>query len=325
MPEWVVDRLREVLPPGWELVVVGSSSDASGDGAHGVSAEALAAVRDAEVYLGLGVPAELLRVGTRVRWVHTGTAGVGASLSPEMLSRDVIFTNSAGIHGPPMAESVVGMILYFARGFDFAVRGQAEARWWKEPFEGADTPVREVAGSTVGILGFGGIGREVARRVMALGARVLALKRRPAEAVEGVQILLGRDGLVQLARESDYFVITAPHTPETEGIVGAELLGAMKPGAVLVNVARGALVDEDALVRALRSGRLRGAALDVFRTEPLPPEHPLWRCPNVLITPHVSAFTRGYWEREWALIEENLRRYLDGRPLVNVVDKQAGY
>lgn len=326
MPDWVAERLRAVLPPDWELVVVGSASDATGDGAHGVSAEALAAVADAEVYLGLGVPGELLRAGPRLRWVHTGTAGVGASLSPEMLARDVLFTNSAGVSAPPMAETVVGMILYFARGFDFAVRGQARAQWWKGPFEGPDTAVREVAGSIVGILGFGGIGREVARRVIALGARILALKRRRAgEAMEGIEVLFGRDGLLRLARESDYLVVAAPHTRETQGIVSAELIAAMKPGAVLVNVSRGALVDEGALVEALRAGRLRGAALDVFATEPLPPEHPFWRLPNVLVTPHVSAFTPRYWERECALIEENLRRYLEGRPLLNVVDKRAGY
>ncbi|MBI4539655.1 MAG: D-2-hydroxyacid dehydrogenase [Gemmatimonadetes bacterium] len=329
LPAWVVDRIRRVLPDNWDMVVIGSLSDASGDGAHGVSGETLAAVADAEIYLGLGVPASLLRAGPRLRWVHTGTAGVGASLSPELLARDVIFTNSAGVHGPPIADTVLAVILHFARGLDFAVRGQAEARWWSTPFHGEDSPVREIAGGIVGILGLGGVGREVARRVTALGARVVALKRRPParapEGMEGVEVLAGPEGLARLAREPDYLVLTAPETRETQGMIGPAFLSQMKPSTVLINVARGSLVDEDALVEALRTGRLRGAGLDVFRTEPIPPDHPLWRLPNVLIMPHVSACTPRYWERECALIEENLRRYLEGLPLLNVVDREAGY
>src|SRR5690606_1309241 len=192
-------------------------------------------------------------------------------------------------------------------------------------FEAADTPVREVAGTTLGLVGFGGIGREVASRARALGMEVLALRRRRAEAPQGVEVHSGPEGLAELLRRSDHLVLALPETPETRGMIGAAELAGMKEGAVLVNVARGGVLDEEALARALEGGRLRGAALDVFREEPLPPESPLWGLPNVLVTAHVSATSRGFWRRETDLIVENLRRYLAGEPLLNEVDKQAGY
>lgn len=323
-PEWVFSRIAALLPKGWEMVVVDSMADGTGDGGESASSEAIAAVADAEVYFGFGIPAAILRAGPGLRWVHSGTAGVAGSLTPEMLECDVIFTNSAGVHAPAMAETVLGMILHFARGFDLALRGQAEARWAKERFDAADSPVREVAESTVGIFGFGGIGREVATRVRSLGARVLAARRRPT-VMEGVEVRTGAGALEWLLDESDYLVLAAPETPETRGIIDARALARLRAGAVLINVARGSLVDEDALVDALRTGRLRGAGLDVFTTEPLPSSSPLWRLPSVLITPHVSSYTHRFWERETALVEENLSRYLSGRPLLNVVDKRVGY
>ncbi len=325
IPGWVVDRLRAALPADWEARVITAPADGTADGGGAASPEALTAVRDAEVYLGFGVSADVLRAGTGLRWVHSGTAGVGSSLTPEMRARDVVFTNSAGVHAPAMAETVLGMMLHFGRGLDLAVRAQAAVRWDKRRLDGEDAPVREVAGSTVGILGFGGIGREVAARARALGARVVALKRRPTSADGGVEVVFGARGLDRVLAESDFLVLAAPETPETRGLIDAAALERMRPHAVLVNVARGGLVDEDALVTALRSGRLRGAALDVFATEPLPEASPLWRLDNVLVTPHVSAYTHRFWERECALVEENLARYLGRRPLLNVVDKRAGY
>ncbi|HEX6939990.1 MAG TPA: D-2-hydroxyacid dehydrogenase [Longimicrobiales bacterium] len=325
LPAWVADRLRAALPPDWTLHIVSTPADGTGDGAAAASAEVIEAVRSAEAYFGYGVPAEILRQGAGLRWVHSGTAGVRSSLTPEMLERDVVFTNSAGVHAPAMAETVLAMILHFARGLDHAVRAQAAGRWDKRGFDAVDAPVREVAGSTVGIVGYGGIGREVAKRARAFGARVIALKRRPARPERDVEIVYGRDGLERILEESDYIVLSAPETPETQGLIDAAALARLRPHAVLVNVARGGLVDEDALVDALRGGRLRGAALDVFATEPLPETSPLWRLPNVLITPHVSAYTHRFWERECALLEANLARYLAGQPLLNVVDKRAGY
>jgi phosphoglycerate dehydrogenase-like enzyme len=259
-----------------------------------------------------------------------------------MIDGPIVFTNSAGIHAEPVAEAVLAMILHFGRGFDFAAAAQRRREWWKRPYYEADTPLFELPEVTIGILGFGGIGREVARRVAALGSRVLALKRRTPVAADAalepvgggaslasrIEVLGVAAGLDRLLAESDVLVITAPETAETRGLIDASALARMRPGALLVNVARGNIVDESALLGALRSGRLRGAALDVFWKEPLPEDHPLWEMPNVLVSPHVSPVTHGFWRREAGLILRNLERYLRRAPLEaweNVVDKRSGY
>ena len=336
MPSWVPEEIGAALPEGWVLRVMETEADGTGDGVANVSPALLEAIQDAEIYLGYGVPAALLREGSRLRWVHTGAAGVGGSLTPEMLSSPVLFTNSKGIHGPPMGDTAMGMILHFARGLDFAVASQCRGVWDTDPFFRADHPLVELAESTVGLLGFGGAGREVGKRALALGARVLAYDRGPeafgATASSGedsrgacLEALHGPEGFARLLEESDFLVLTAPETPETRGMMDATALARMRPSAVLINLSRGALVDEEALVAALEGGRLRGAGLDVFAGEPLPPGHRLWSLPNVLITPHVSAVTRSFWRRQTALIVENLRRFLAGEPLLNLVDKAAGF
>ena len=342
MPDWVRGEIRAALPAGWELVIVDEETDGSGDGAARVSPAILEAVSGAEVYFGYGIPAELLEAGAQLRWVHSGAAGVGSALTPTMLASPVVFTNSAGIHAPPMAETVLAMLLFFGRGLDIAIGAQRRAEWSSEDYYMAGAPLRELSSSTVGIIGFGGIGREVARRVASLGARVIAVKRttpRPGEAdlepVGGgatlgsrIELVHGASGLDTVLRESDAVVVAAPDTAATRGLIDAAAIGRMKPGAVLVNVARGKIVDEAALADALAEGRIRGAGLDVFSKEPLPSEHPLWVLPNVLLTPHVSAVTRGFWRRETDLIVRNLERYLTDAPIAdweNVVDKRAGY
>ncbi|MEJ2185390.1 MAG: D-2-hydroxyacid dehydrogenase [Gemmatimonadota bacterium] len=324
LPDGVPDRIRAVLPDEWSLTVVDALSDGSGDGSGRATAEALAAVADAEVYLGLGIPAAILDAGPQLRWVHTGTAGVGSWLTPQMRQRDILFTNSAGVFGPAMAETVLAFLLHFARGLHVARRVQQAGTWDKTAFDGPEQPFRELGRSTVGIVGLGGVGREVARRCAALGARVLGLRRR-AGTVDGVEVVRGPDGLQRILRESDYVVVTAPETAETAGMLDAAAFAHMQAHAVVVNVGRGRIMDEDALVAALREGAIGGAALDVFATEPLPDGHPLWTAPNVLLTPHVSAYTGHFWEREAELIMENVRRYLAGQALLNVVDKSAGY
>lgn len=330
MPDWALDELREALPADWDLVVVPSAVDGSGDGGRiPPSEDVLRAVTGARVYIGFGIPREVLAAGAdTLEWVHSGAAGVGGSLHEAMMRSTVRFTNSAGVHAPPMAETVVGMILYFARGLDFAVAGQRAGVWNDEPFLAIDTPVRELATMTVGIFGYGGIGREVGRRLAALGCHVIGLGRSLSDAPvddHGVERLHGEGGLARLLRESDVLVVAAPETAETRNFFDAERIHALRRGVLLVNVARGRIVDEDALAEALRDGHLRGAALDVFATEPLPHGHPLWTAPNTLLTPHVSAVTRGFWRREMDLILENLERLLDGRLLLNEVDRERGY
>ncbi|HUH13823.1 MAG TPA: D-2-hydroxyacid dehydrogenase [Longimicrobiales bacterium] len=324
MPAQVADEVRAALGGGWTLRVVDTPVAGTADGT-GPPAEALAALADAEVYLGMGVPAEVLRAGPGLRWVHTGTTGVGGSLSSEMRARDVVFTNSRGVHGPPVADTALAMVFHFARGLDLAVRAQARGAWDTSAFDDARPPLRELAASTVGVIGLGSIGEEVAARARALGCRVLGLRRRPLGAPPGVELLSGDDGLRALLAESHFVVLCAPETAATRGLLDAEALGSMRADGVLVNVGRGGLVDEDALAQALAAGRLRGAGLDVFVREPLPPGHPFWRLPNVLITPHVSSYTDRFWARETELMVDNLGRWQRGAPLRNVVDKDAGY
>ena len=335
-PDWFVGHLQDALPDDWKIVVIEEDSDGSGDGSARVSAGVLAAVRDARAYLGFGIAAEVLTEGRALEWVHTGAAGVGKSLTPEMLASPVRFTNSAGIHAIPMAETVLGMILYFARGLDFAVAGMREGRWSTDSFYEAESPIRELSQSVVGIIGVGGIGRAIALRAAAFGAGVIGLRRSPVpqgetpawagEAGPGeIRVVSGEDGFAEVLSESDYLVLSAPATAETEGLISRDAIAALRKGAVLINVSRGSLVDEDALLDALRSGHVRGVGLDVFAREPLAHGHPLWGLPNVLLTPHVSAVTRTFWRREADLILKNLDHLLAGEPLRNEVDKVRGY
>ena len=328
-PASFVEALRAALPEEWELIEVSAPVSGRGDG-HGVSEEALHAIRGAEIYFGLGLPRELLLAGlaapARLRWVHTGAAGVRSLLHPELLNSGVTLTNSAGIHAEPIADTVLGMMLHFARGLDIAVRAQQRREWRSDLYESRDGGVRELAGATLGIIGYGGIGRAVARRAHALGMNVIALRRSAATDDDPIaDVRSGDDQLERLLRESDFLVVTVPSTAETRGMIGAPELAAMKPHAVIINVARGDVVGETALIEALRRCTLRGAGLDVFTHEPLAAESPLWDLPNVLITPHVSATSPRYWEREGELILDNLERYLTGRELRNVVDPAAGY
>jgi phosphoglycerate dehydrogenase-like enzyme len=325
-PADLADRLRARLGTGWELVEVEAPVSGRGDGS-GTSAEAIEAMRGAEIFFGLGLSRDLLLAGLdagRLRWVHTGAAGVASLLHPELRTSGIILTNSAGIHAEPIAETVMAMLLHFARGLDHTVRAQHRRTWDASPFESGDG-IRELAGATLGIVGYGGIGRAVARRATALGMHVLATRRRAQEDEDGVEMLSGADALSGLLERSDVVVLSVPATEETRSLIDADALARMKRDAILINVARGSVVDEEALVAMLRERRLRGAALDVFAAEPLPEDSPLWTLDNVLITPHVSATSPRFWEREGALMLDNVGRYLSGATLRNVVDVTAGY
>ncbi len=330
LPDSARGAIRAAAPPGWTVRFMETLADASGDGIPNVTDELLDAVADARVYMGYGIPAEVLEAGRKLEWVHSGAAGVASSLTPAMMSQSILFTNSAGIHAVPMAETVMAMMLYFARGLDVAVRCQRQGEWGAPRYWAADAPVREVGASTVGVIGYGGIGREVARRAAALGSRVVAARRRGGGVATGpgseIEVGAGAATLERAFTESDYVVLTLPETDETRGIATRERLFAMRPGSVLINVARGRLVDEDALLDALEpGGPLWGAGLDVFCREPLPTGHPFYRHPRILMTPHVSATTRGFWARQTTLITDNLGRFARGERLRNLVDKAAGY
>lgn len=329
IPGWAKEGIASSFPADWAVEFIEAAADGRSDGG-GVSPEALAAVQGAEVYIGLGVPRELFLAATsasetHLRWIHTGAAGVGALLYPELMESDIVLTNSAGIHAPAMSETVIAMMLHFARGIDFAVRAQTTGRWDPTPFETRIGDVAEIEGSTIGIIGFGGIGQAVARKAAAMGLSVLAMRRSARAGPGDIEMLTGAHALEQLLRRSDYVVVAVPATAMTKGLLGSTELNMLRRDAVLINVARGEIIDEAALVDRLREGQLRGAALDVFATEPLPADSPLWTMPNVLITPHVSATTPRFWLREVELVRDNIARYLAGRGLRNVVDRSRGY
>jgi len=321
----VVAAIRAAVAGDWEVVEVAAPINSDGDGSGG-SPEAVAAAHGAEIYLGFGLPPAVVDAARdSLRWAHTCTAGVGSVIDRLRGSR-IVLTNSAGIHAEPIADWVLAAIAHFARSFDVLVRAQAERRWSQDVFGDRTVPVRELARLRVGIFGLGGIGSAVARRALALGMRAAGVRRHPAAGgPPGVAWVGGPGDLERLAAESDVLVVAAPRTSGTDGAVGRAVLERLPPGATVVNVSRGALLDSDALLDLLDRQALRGAALDVFATEPLPPDHPLWAHPRVLVSPHVSPVTDHFWEREAALILENLGRYLAGSPLRNVVDLDAGY
>ena len=309
----------------WRVELVAAANDSDGDGAGG-SAEAVAVAAGAEIYIGWGIPESVVAAGRgSLRWVHSAAAGVSASLTAALRESGVVFTNSAGVHAEPIAEWVVGAVLHFFRGMDLAAAAQREHRWAKDELTGLPSPFRELAGSRVAVYGLGGIGRAVAARLVALGAQVRGVRRRPALGGPSGVSVVGPGQAAWALEGAAAVVVAAPLTGHTRSAIGAAELALLTDGAVLVNVSRGAVVEEPALLAALESGKLRGAALDVFEREPLPPEHAFWGHPRVLVHPHVAAATAGFWAREQALVLENWARYRDGRELLNVVDTGAGY
>jgi phosphoglycerate dehydrogenase-like enzyme len=320
-------RLQRETPDGWQVVAVQAPTSSDGDGPDGGSDEAVRLIRDAEVYFGFGFSKELLAAQRRLRWVHSAAAGVGNVLNTGIASTDILITNSAGVHGPPIAEFVVAGVLHFLRGLDVAIAQQRRGEWSKAFFVADDSPLRELKDCRVLIVGAGGLGGETARRLSALGARCVGLRRRPALGTpEGFAEVARLDELELRLPRTDVLVLAAPLTADTSELMSRARLALLPSHAIVVNVARGALLDEAALADLLAAGRLRGAVLDVFRREPLEAESPLWRLSNALVVPHVSPVSpRRFWPRQLDLFLDNWRRYVRGEPLRNLVDTQAGY
>lgn len=276
--------------------------------------EAVPHLPEAEVLYTWGFPGELLPRAKRLRWVQIMGAGVDRFLTAP-LPPDVKLTRAPGVFGPWMAQYTLGWLLWVTLRME-AVRQAQQARRWA-PFN-AD----RLHGRTLGILGAGSIGRAIARAARAFGMRVTGVTR-SGRRVAGVDRVYGRGALRAFLREADYVVVVLPLTPETRGIIGEPELRAMKPSAWLVNIGRGPLVDEAALIRALQERWIAGAILDVFPKEPLPPEHPLWGLPNVVVTPHIAGPSTP--EEIAPIFNANLRRYLAGRRLLGLVDRRRGY
>jgi phosphoglycerate dehydrogenase-like enzyme len=266
-----------------------------------------------------------LSAAPRLRWVHSPAAGVGGMLFPAMIESPVVVTNSRGISAGTIAEHVLAVMLARFRKLSLAFHSQSLRQWAQEAFV-AQSPLRTIAGARVLVVGLGSIGSATASRLIALGARVTATRRTPTQpAPEGVEAIVPPDRLHELLPGADVVVIAAPQTRETRALIGAPELAAMRRDALLVNVSRGRLVDEAALVAALTNTPTLAAALDVFEEEPLPPTSPLWALPNVLITPHISGFRPDHWDAVTELFADNLRRFDAGQPLLNIVNKDAGY
>jgi len=318
--------IRRAFGRGFDVVEINSATSSDGDGGAG-SPEAATAARGAEVYLGYGVPpAVAVAALGSLKWAHSAAAGVRATITPEFLATGAVLTNAKGLHAEPMGDWAVASIGFCLRGFHYAVAAQRDARWTKDEFTDGSVPVREFGGTSVGIVGLGGIGSAVARRCVALGMDVRAVRRRPrAPRPRGVTWVGAPRHLVRLATRSDVLVIAAPDTGATRRVVNDAVLRALPRGAYVVSMARGSLLDEQALLMHLESGQVAGCVLDVFSAEPLPQDHVFWRHPRVLVSPHVSAVSDRFWERETALLVDNIRRYRRGARLKNLVDLDAGY
>jgi phosphoglycerate dehydrogenase-like enzyme len=292
---------------------------------HASSAEeAVALIGDAEVAFASELRRPHLAAARRLRWIHSPAVGVGGMLFPEMVASPVVITNSRGVAAETIAEHVAACVLALFRKLPLAIRSQANGEWAQDAIAAAP-PVRMLRGSRVLVIGLGAIGSAVAGTMMALGAAVSAVRRTvAAQAPDGVRVHPA-EALPDLLPHADIVVVAAPHTSRTRGLIGRDELAIMRREAVLVNVSRGALVDEVALADALERGTIAGAALDVFQNEPLPADSPLWRAPNLLITPHTSWIRTDHWDVMTELFAQNLARFEAALPLVNLVDKQVGY
>jgi|SRR6188768_3400714 len=277
---------------------------------------------EADVLFTQRIAPERVAAAERLKWVQTFGAGVEWLLTPSLQRReDLLITNARGIHAQPVAEHVFGLVLMFARQLHRAVRQQSARHWESAALQAG---VSALAGATLGIAGLGAIGRRIAQIGGAFGMRVIALKRTPVGA-SGVERVFGPSQLLPFLKEAEYVVNTLPLTEQTKNYFGTREFAAMRSDAVFINIGRGATVQTDALLRALQSGGIAGAALDVTDPEPLPSEHPLWTLDNVILTPHYAGTHPGYVQRASAIFLENLARFVAGNALTNVIDKHAGY
>jgi phosphoglycerate dehydrogenase-like enzyme len=282
---------------------------------------------DADVFFGFHFPEELLAQARRLTWIQSAGAGIERNLSPAIQASSIALTNASGLAAVPIAEHVIALILMFCRNLHVAYGLQQAARWDRPSvMVGSGAPLRELQGSRVGILGLGPIGAAVAQRAASLGAVVRGLRRRPATSARPpFDAIVGPDGLHSLLGWSDFVVLAVPQTKETDQMIGRREFELMRSDAYLINIARGSVVDEAALIDALQRGVIAGAGLDVFEDEPLPQTSPLWKLPNTIVTPHVAGAMPRYFDRALDLFMANFERLRSGQPLHNLVDKAAGY
>ena len=311
-PPWLADRLRQDFP-NHEFTQL--------SGYEGVSH----AIRDAEAVIAWSLRPEQFAYAKALKWIHSPAAAVHQLMFPELAASNVVVTNAREVHGPVVAEHALALVFALAKRLPLAMHLQQKSIWGQQTIWDEKPTTREIAGGCAVVIGMGNIGREFTRLGHALGMRVLAVREHPQAGAEGADAVFGRDGLHLALPQADYVVLAAPLTPATRNIINEESLKLIKSHCYIINVGRGPLIDDAALVAALSEKRIAGAALDVFPEEPLPASSPYWGMKNVLITPHTAAVTEKLWGRHYELISENLRRHLAGQPLLSVVDKQRGY
>src|SRR5215467_11571305 len=280
---------------------------------------------DTDIFVGYSLRAKQLKDARKLKWIHSTAAGVAQLMYPELREAGVVVTNPSGVFSVPMAEHTMGLILALARNFPDTVRQQDKATWSQQELWDKPQHLSEVNGQVLLIVGYGSIGCELAKRAKAFDMQVWGVTRSGEGDTTHVEKILPAVKLPEALHEADYMVVCAPETAETKHLIGAPELAKMKPGARLINVGRGSLLDEAALICSLKTGALAGAAIDVAETEPLPPISPLWKAPNLFITPHTSALSDRLWIRQTTLLIELLERWFDGRELLNRVNLDHGY
>jgi phosphoglycerate dehydrogenase-like enzyme len=280
---------------------------------------------DTDIFIGYSLRPEQLRYAKKLKWIHSTAAGVAQLMYPELRDSGILVTNPSGIFSVPMAEHVIGLMLALARNFPDSVRYHDRSCWAQQHLWDKPQHLTELNGQLLLIIGYGSIGRELAKRAGALDMRVWGVTRSGRGETTYAEKIISASQLDDALPEADYVVLAAPETPTTRHLMNAARLAKMKRGARFINVARGSLLDEKALVHALEQGHLSGASLDVAATEPLPPDSPLWKAPNLFVTPHTSAVSDRLWIRQTALLMDLLERWFDGRELFNQVDFAKGY
>src|SRR3984957_201335 len=274
---------------------------------------------DTDIFVGYSLRAEQLAGAKKLKWIHSTAAGVAQLMYPELRDSGILVTNPSGIFSVPMAEHAIGMLIALARNFPDSVRYQDQSRWAQQELWDQPQRLTELSGQVLLIVGYGSIGHELARRAKAFGMRVRGVSRsgKGDSALADIIVPIGQ--LHDVLSQADFVVVSAPETSETKHLIGAPELARMKPTARLINVARGSLLDQSALLAALQQEKIAGAALDVTDPEPLPATHPLWKASNLLITPHTSAISDRLWPRQTALLLDLLQRWFEGRDLFNQV------
>ena len=280
---------------------------------------------DTDIFVGYSLRPKQLKDAKKLKWIHSTAAGVAQLMYSELRDSGILVTNPSGIFSVPMAEHTMGLLVALARNFPDSVRQQDRAHWSQQDLWDKPQHLTELNGQVLLIVGYGSIGREVAKRAKGFDLRVWGVTRSGEGDGAHVERMFSVAQLKEVLPEVDYVLICAPETAETKHLIGAAEIAKMKRGARLINVGRGSLLDEAAMIRALDSGTLGGAALDVAQTEPLPPDSPLWHAPNLLITPHTSAVSDRLWIRQTDLLLELLARWFDGRELFNRVNFARGY